>query len=60
MTIKEVLNENTHVLEVWINETGEYYFSNPNRLGFEKKTRSEILEVKTKSNKSKENGITID
>ncbi len=59
MTIKEVLTENTHVQEVWINETGEYYFSNPNRLGFEKKTRQEILEVKIKS-KSKENGITLD
>jgi hypothetical protein len=59
MTIKEVLTENTHVQEVWINEQNEYYFSNPNRLGFEKKTRSEILEVKIKS-KSKENGITLD
>ena len=59
MTIKEVLAENTHVQEIWINDLNEYYFSNPNRLGFEKKTRNEILEVK-KLNKSKENGVTID
>ncbi len=59
MTLKEVLAENTHVNELWINDSGEYYFSNPNRLGFEKKTRNEILEVK-KQTKLKENGVTID
>ncbi len=59
MTLKEVLAENTHVQEIWINESNEYYFSNPNRLGFEKKTRSEILEVK-KQTKLKENGVTLD
>ena len=59
MTIKEALAENTHVQEIWINESGEYYFSEHKRLGFEKKTRSEILEVK-KQTKLKENGVTID
>jgi hypothetical protein len=59
MTLKEVLQENTHVNEIWINSENEYYFSNPNRLGFEKKTRNEILEI-NKPKKLKENGVTID
>ena len=53
MTIQEVLAENAHVLEVWINDQNEYYFSDPKRLGFEKKTKNEILEDKKIKSKSK-------
>ncbi len=53
MTIQEVLAENTHVLEVWINEQNEYFFSDPKILGFEKKTRNEILEIKKVKSKIK-------
>ena len=53
MTIQEVLQEMVHIQEIWINEQGEYFFSDPKRLGFEKKTRDEILEIKKVKSKIK-------
>lgn len=44
--LKKLLEENTHIQSIWINELGEYYLANPFRLGFVEKTRTEILEIK--------------
>ena len=43
MTLKEVLEQFTYVLEVWVNSQNVYYFFDPNLSGFEMKTREEIV-----------------
>ena len=53
MTIQEVLQEMVHIQEIWINELNEYFFTDPKRLGFMKKTRDEILEIKKVKSKIK-------
>ena len=43
MTLKEVLESFTYVLNVWVNAQGVYYFNDPFLEGFEIKTREEII-----------------